>query len=188
MYPGLAEKNIEELIDQYNIALQQAYDDYQDNVITYEEADTRKVHLFFTALGLPEPSLDEVKKFPAVYKAVYRENRRATPRSVETLIRLREHGYRIAIITNGQIEDQREKAEAIGILYLVDRLITSEEVGYRKPDSRIFQYAIRQLGASPHTTCMVGDSIDSDIKGALDAHLAAILYCPTAQSSEVFIL
>ncbi|KAL6365956.1 hypothetical protein LRP88_00539 [Fusarium phalaenopsidis] len=172
-----------ELIDKYNAALQQAYDDYLNKVITCEEADTRKIHLFFTAIGLPEPSLDEVTAFRAGSKAVYRASRRATPGSIETLLRLRKHGYRICVITNGQTEDQAAKAEAIGIRHLVDRIITSEEAGYRKPDPRIFQYALEQLGAPPQTI-MVGDSADSDIKGALDAQLAAIMYSPTAQESQ----
>lgn len=182
-YPGLAGKNVEELVDKYNTALQQAYDDYLNKVISYEEADTRKVHLFFTAIGLPEPSLDEVSSFRARYKAIYRANRRVTPGSIEALLRVRKHGYRICIITNGQTEDQTAKAEAIGIRHLVDRIITSEEAGYRKPDRRIFHYAMKQLGA-PHQTIMVGDSADSDIKGALDAKLAAIMYSPTAQESQ----
>ncbi|EHK18568.1 uncharacterized protein TRIVIDRAFT_50980, partial [Trichoderma virens Gv29-8] len=175
-YSGLAGKNVEELTGQYNAALQRAYDAYLDKTITYEEADIRKIHLFFASLGLPEPSLDEVQEFRDAYKVVYRENRRATPGSIEALARLREHGFRIAVITNGQVEDQAAKAKAIGIMHLIDRIITSEETGYRKPDCRIFQYAIEQLGASLDTTWMIGDSADSDIKGALDAQLAAIMY------------
>ncbi|UKZ52774.1 hypothetical protein TrVGV298_006561 [Trichoderma virens] len=183
-YSGLAGKNVEELTGQYNAALQRAYDAYLDKTITYEEADIRKIHLFFASLGLPEPSLDEVQEFRDAYKVVYRENRRATPGSIEALARLREHGFRIAVITNGQVEDQAAKAKAIGIMHLIDRIITSEETGYRKPDCRIFQYAIEQLGASLDTTWMIGDSADSDIKGALDAQLAAIMYSPTANDSQ----
>ncbi|KAL6829664.1 HAD-like domain-containing protein [Trichoderma sp. SZMC 28015] len=183
-YAGLAEKTVDELIDKYSIALQQAYDAYLDKVITYEEADVQKIHLFFSSLGLPEHSLGEVQKFRDTYKTVYRKNRRATPGSIEALVRLREYGYRIAIITNGQVEDQTAKAKAIGIHHLIDRIITSEEAGYRKPDRRIFQYAIEQLDASLDTACMIGDSTDSDIKGALDAQMAAIMYSPTAQNSQ----
>ncbi|KAI8712233.1 hypothetical protein NCS52_01321000 [Fusarium sp. LHS14.1] len=183
LYPVLEGKNVEELVDKYNTALQKAYDEYLDKAITYEEANTRKVHLFFTSLGLPKPSVDEVNEFRGGYKAIYRANRKATPGSVETLLRLRKHGYRICIITNGQTEDQATKAEAIGIRHLVDRIITSQEVGYRKPDPRIFQYAMEQFGASPQII-MVGDSADSDIKGALDVQLTAIMYSPTTQESE----
>ncbi|QYS96939.1 hypothetical protein H0G86_004176 [Trichoderma simmonsii] len=183
-YNELKKKEFDELIDKYNFALQRAYDAYLDKAITYEQADVQKIHLFFSSLGLPEPSLDEIQKFRDTYKAVYRKNRRATPGSIEALARLRERGYRIAIITNGQVEDQTAKAKAIGIHHLIDRIITSEEAGYRKPDRRIFQYAIEQLGASLDTACMIGDSAESDIKGAVDAQMVAIMYSPAAQNSQ----
>ncbi|PNP46768.1 hypothetical protein TGAMA5MH_01720 [Trichoderma gamsii] len=148
-YSALTERTVEELMKQYDASLQQTYDLYLNNVITYEEADARKIHLFFKSLGLPKPSLDEVQKVRDAYRAVYGANRRSTAGSVETLVRLREHGYRIGIIINGQIQDQTEKAKAIGILHLTDRIITSDEAGHRKPDRRIFQYAIEQLGTNP---------------------------------------
>jgi FMN phosphatase YigB (HAD superfamily) len=183
-YASLAGNKLEDLIARYNAALQRAYDKYLCKEITYEEADVMKVQLFFTELGLPEPSPEEAREFRAIYKPAYRGNRRAIPGSVETLVRLREHGYRLAIVSNGQIEDQVAKAEAIGIRHLVDRIFTSEEAGCSKPNRRIFQFAIEALGASPHMMHMVGDSADSDIKGALDAGLSAILYSPIAQESQ----
>lgn len=184
-YTALAGSTVEELIEQYNASHQQAYDAYLDKVITYEEADIRKICLFFASLGLPEPSLDDVQQFRDAYEAVYRANRRTTAGSVEALVRLREHGYYIGIITNGQVQDQTDKAKAISILHLTDRIITSEEAGCRKPDRRIFQYAVEQLGLNSfEKTYMIGDSADSDIKGALDAQLAAIMYSPTAQDSQ----
>lgn len=39
-------------------------------MITYKEADIQKIRLFFAALGLSEPSLEEVKEFRVGYKAV----------------------------------------------------------------------------------------------------------------------
>lgn len=57
-------------------------------VVTYEEADIRKIYLFFVAIGLPQPSLDEAQEFRDTYKAAYRENRRATPGSIKALARL----------------------------------------------------------------------------------------------------
>ncbi|RYP79880.1 hypothetical protein DL769_002713 [Monosporascus sp. CRB-8-3] len=175
-YAYLAEHVLEELIARYNAALQQAYSQYLYKEITYEEADVMKVQLFFTGLGLPSPTPEEGRDFRATYKPAYRENQRATSGSIETLIRLRENGYRLAIVSNGQIDDQTAKAEAIGIRHLVDRIVTSEEAGYCKPDRRIFEFAIEALDASPQMTYMVGDSLDSDIKGALNAGLNAILY------------
>ena len=143
-----------------------------------------KVRSFFAGLGLTEPSRDEVKEFRAIYRLAYRENRRATPGSIETLVRLRERGYHLAIVSNGQIGDQTAKAEAIGIRHLVDRIFTSEEAGCCKPDRRIFQFAIEALDASPDVMLMVGDSANSDVKGALDAGMSAVLYSPVAHESR----
>jgi hypothetical protein len=90
------------------------------------------------------------------------------------------------MITNGQVQGQRKKAEAISILHLIDRIITSEEAGYRKTDPCIFQYAIEQLGVTFDTACMIGKSADS-VKWALEAHMVAIVYSPTAQDSQRYL-
>lgn len=186
-YVSLSNYVHEDLIERYHNALQAAYDKYLRKEITYDEADSLKVQIFYEGLGLPQPNLEDIKEFRSIYKNAYRKNRRATPGAVETLVRLRESGYRIAIVTNGQTEDQTAKTEAIGIRHLVDRIVTSEEAGCCKPDSRIFRFAIDTIakGAVSPMVYMIGDSADSDIKGALDAGLNAILYSPLAQMSRL---
>ena len=183
-YPNLAEFTLEILITVYNVALQKAYDKYLAKEIMYIETDAMKVQLFFTQLGLPTPTDDEISQFRGVYKSAYRQNRRATKGSIETLVRLREMGYRLAIVTNGQMEDQEAKAEAIGVRQLVEHVFTSEEVGFSKPDARIFQYAMNVMGASPQETWMMGDSIEADVKGALNAGLQAIWYAPAVEEAS----
>ncbi|KAF5989340.1 had-superfamily protein [Fusarium bulbicola] len=180
-YSGLAATPVPVLINHYSQCLQRAYDRYLDKVITHDETESEKVKLFFQAIHLPEPTAKDIKEFRDTYKPVYRENRRATPGSIETLARLREHGYRLAIITNGQIQDQADKAKAIGVDHLIDHIITSEEAGYPKPDVRIFQYAMGKL--SYGSAYMVGDSIESDIRGALEAQLTAVLYSPLSHDT-----
>lgn len=177
-YPVLQVREEDELIATYDRCLQNAYNQYLKKEITYEEKDIKKVRLFFGELGMPEPSLEDIENFKQTYQAAYRENRQATSGSVETLIRLRELGYRLAIVTNGQTQDQREKAKAIGVLSLVDFLCTSEEVGAVKPNPRIFRFALDALGADAGLSYMVGDDMRTDIKGALECGLKPILYCP----------
>ncbi|KAK8128958.1 hypothetical protein PG984_010066 [Apiospora sp. TS-2023a] len=184
-YPALARKTPDELIGKYDAALQRAYDSYIRKEISYEQADENKVKEFFAAVGLAEPGLTEIKEFRAIYKRAYREALRATPGSIETLSRLRERGYLLAILTNGRTEDQMEKADSIGVRHLVHHLITSEEAGCAKPDPRIFHLVLDRLGTSADATYMVGDSPSSDIKGALDAGMSPILYCPSARDSQL---
>ncbi|KAK1241349.1 hypothetical protein MKX08_001323 [Trichoderma sp. CBMAI-0020] len=185
IFPALAEKTVEELMELYNASLQQTYDEYLAKMITYEEADSRKIHLFFASLDLPAPGLEQGQQFINAYWTVYRANRRPTLGSIEVLVRLRENGYSIGIITDGGVQEQREKAEAIGVLHLTDRIITSEQAGYRKPDRRIFEYAIAQLGMNSfEDTYVVGNCGDPDIESALNVRLTTILYSPTAEVSQ----
>lgn len=61
------------------------------------------------------------------------------------------------------------------MLYLNEHIIISLELDIKKPNPRIFYYAIEQLGVpdiSYGSTHMVRDSIYSDIKGALNVYVA----------------
>ncbi|KAB5540442.1 HAD-like domain-containing protein [Coniochaeta sp. 2T2.1] len=175
-FPVLAVHSLPTLTTAYNAALQHAYDRYLAKEITYDETEPLKVGLFFTSLGISTPPT--VQEFRSIYKPVYRASSRATPGAIETLIRLRERGYRLAIVTNGQTEEQQAKAEAIGVLGLVERVFTSQGLGMCKPEGAIFRFAVRQMGVEAERTVMVGDSVEADVKGAVDAGLGAILYAP----------
>ena len=71
------------------------------------------------------------------------------------------------IVTNGPSRMQRHKCEALGLDQLARFIIVSEEVGYAKPDPRIFRDALSETGlASPKQIMFVGDNPVSDIDGA----------------------
>lgn len=183
-YSALATFNFTDLITQYNTSLQLAYDEYLRKIITYNEIDYRKIRLFFQGLGLNVPDDAGIAEFRDVYRPAYRDNRRATIGSIVTLVWLRKQGVNLAIITNGQAKDQLEKAKAIGVHNLVDYMITSEEAGCYKPDKVIFQLAIDALGCCLSETYMVGDSVRSDIIGALGSGINAILFPPISTDSH----
>lgn len=44
--------------------------------------------------------------------------------------------------------------------------MVSGEVGYGKPDCRIYQLVLSQLGVKPEVTWNIGDSLETDIRGA----------------------
>jgi HAD superfamily hydrolase (TIGR01549 family) len=176
----------EQLIETYERSLQKAYDSYLRGDISYDEKDIIKLRSFFGELGLPEPDQDKIKEFKAVYKVAYRESRRATPGSIETLIELKKACYQLAIVTNGQTTDQNEKAEAIGVASLVDRIFTSQEVGEVKPDPWIFEGALNALDCEARWSFMVGDDPKTDIQGAINqGKLFPFLYNPRARTGKI---
>ena len=82
------------------------------------------------------------------------------------LIGLSQAGKPWGIVTNGG-PDQRSKARAAGFEAMLPFMVSSEESGYRKPDPRICQEAMKRLGEVPITsTLFVGDQAEADIVGA----------------------
>ncbi len=63
---------------------------------------------------------------------------------------------RTAIVSNAW-PGTRERIAQAGMLDLADETVLSCEVGYAKPDPRIYQAALRQLAASPGDALFVDD-------------------------------
>jgi 2-haloacid dehalogenase len=87
------------------------------------------------------------------------------------------HGkYRLAIISNGIGEAQRGRLIAGGIEHYFDTLIISDEVGYWKPNKEIFDEALKRLHISHTEALFVGDSLNDDYYGALNAGIDFCYY------------
>lgn len=80
--------------------------------------------------------------------------------------------YPIYLLTNGFSEVQDIKIRNTGIDRYITRMITSEEAGAKKPAREMFDYAIRQTGADPLQSIMIGDDLENDVMGALNADFA----------------
>jgi FMN phosphatase YigB (HAD superfamily) len=62
-----------------------------------------------------------------------------------------------------------------GLRKYFDSIVYSYKTGLLKPDQKIFELSLRQLKADPKMTLMIGDSFESDIKGAKNAGIDGIL-------------
>jgi len=89
---------------------------------------------------------------------------------------LRQRGYRMHMTSNGFHEVQYKKLEACGLLDYFDTIILSEDAGANKPSPLFFDYALRQSEACRTTTLMIGDNLQTDIKGALSSGIDALLF------------
>ena len=93
--------------------------------------------------------------------------------AIEVLEYLKEK-YIMHIITNGFEEVQFKKLKNANLLPFFDKIITSEKVGVKKPNPKIFQYAMDISGASSNESIMIGDNFEADILGAINAGMQAI--------------
>ena len=104
----------------------------------------------------------------------------------EVMDYLKQRGYRMHMCSNGFHEVQYKKLDACGLRDYFDTIILSEDAGVNKPSKTYFDYALKMSGASRETTLMIGDNLQSDILGALNADLDAMLFNRWQVPSEEF--
>ena len=108
-----------------------------------------------------------------VYLSSYPEMLILGPLTRALLEDVQEAGIPVAIVTNGGSAMQSRKIDASGLRGLVDAVIISEELGVAKPDPRIFEHALAQIGAAAAASLFVGDNPEADILGAKGAGMRA---------------
>lgn len=91
------------------------------------------------------------------------------PNTIEILTYLTGKKYQLHLITNGFEKTQHSKLKYSGLGKFFTEVITSEGSNSLKPDKEIFDFAFEKTGASPAESIMLGDSIEVDIIGAMNA-------------------
>ncbi|TMC77314.1 MAG: HAD family hydrolase, partial [Chloroflexi bacterium] len=70
----------------------------------------------------------------------------------------RAHGLRVVLVSNtlwSAAEDMAADLPALGLDHLIDGVVTSHTVGYRKPHRAIFERALAIARVEPHDAVMV---------------------------------
>ena len=91
------------------------------------------------------------------------------PYALEILEYLTQRKYELHLITNGFEKTQHSKLKHSGLDKYFKEVITSEGSSSLKPNKEIFDFAFKKTGARPTESIMLGDSIDVDIIGAMNA-------------------
>ena len=102
---------------------------------------------------------------------------RADPEAQTTLLRLKNDGLCLGVISNFDHRVYRI-LEGLGLASLFDSITISSEAGYAKPRREIFEKALASLRVDAHTAMHVGDSAHLDLAAAAEAGLAAVLFDP----------
>lgn len=82
--------------------------------------------------------------------------------------------YKLHIITNGFEEVQSKKMQKSGLGSYFKNVITSEQVGVKKPNPAIYNFALKSCNAKADESIMIGDNYEADVMGALASGLDAI--------------
>jgi len=82
----------------------------------------------------------------------------------ETLQKIKEKNIKLGIMTNGTSESQRRKLKRFDIEKYFNYIFIEGEVGYGKPDIKIFEYMLQTTGIECNKIIMVGDNLIWDIE------------------------
>ncbi len=119
-----------------------------------------------------EPSLEgDPVAFAETYVSYLSQGHCFLPGAEEALRTLAKE-YRLYLATNGFAQVQEGRLDSAGIRDCFEKIFISEEIGAYKPSVAFFEGCFAQIpGFDPTQAIMVGDSLNSDMKGGIDAGL-----------------
>src|SRR5690606_12128892 len=165
--------NSDDFIETYTINNHRLWDLYHHGKI--DKPTLRKLRFAdtFQQLGV-DPELFP-KQFEEEYLRICPTKTNLFPNAIETLEYL-QHRYNLHLISNGFKEACETKLRSSNLAQYFKTVVISEVFGVNKPDARIFEYAVTQGETQKDYSVMVGDNLDADVRGAINAGMDAIYF------------
>ena len=140
----------------------------------WDRTNRRYVAPIRTALAEADVPAELIEDICTLRLGYHRRALVPRPGAVDTLLRLRELGYLLGLITvcSEDIEVLWPETEFAG---LFDAEIFSSRVGLSKPDPRIYLACCEALGVEPHEAVFVGDGANDELAGAERVGMRAVL-------------
>jgi YjjG family noncanonical pyrimidine nucleotidase len=165
---------IADFIEKYAPINQACWKLYQYDKITHAELRYNRLKHTFDALEY-FVSDGQIESIAHDYIQILPENNRLFDGTIEVLEYL-EKKYNLHIITNGFADVQYKKINNSNIGSFFKTITNSEMAGVKKPNPIIFEYALNLAQANKENSVMIGDCLEADVQGALDAGLGAIFF------------
>ena len=139
--------------------------------------DLRSARRQIVMVALADLDVDDVglaHRIGDAYTAEREARMEPLPGAIDTVRWLRRAGRRLALLTNGAGPSQRKKLAKFGLTDLFDVVLIEGEMGFGKPDRRVFERALREVSVDPPDAWMVGDNLEWDVEQAQRMGLHAI--------------
>lgn len=176
-YESIVKAGFNVSVEKFMEAYTKAHEKYR--VIRYEElvevTNAIWISDALNCLGFKTDAEDpRVKVAVNVFFEDYLNSLELNPCTKEMLTEVSK-SYRLGLISNFTYAPVIHAGlRKLGIGQFFNAILVSEDVGWRKPNRRIFQEALARLGVAAHETVFVGDCPQEDIKGAADAGMRTV--------------
>ncbi|MBK0370966.1 YjjG family noncanonical pyrimidine nucleotidase [Flavobacterium agrisoli] len=161
-------------IEKYIPINQSCWQLYQNDQITHHELRYNRLKFSFDALSysINDTQIDKLAQDYIDFLPLHNHLFDGT---IEILNYLQTK-YKLHIITNGFAEVQHKKMTNSALSNYFVTVTNSEMAGVKKPNPIIFDYALSEAKAQKETSIMIGDSLEADVLGALNAGIDAIFF------------
>lgn len=123
-----------------------------------------------TLLGLQRLGIDDAALARQISDAYAHERDARSgffPGARETLEALRRQGVPLVLMTNGSSALQRQKLVRFDLERYFGAILVEGELGFGKPDARVYTTALEHLGVPPEQVWAVGDNLLWDVAGPM---------------------
>ncbi|XP_054010615.1 N-acylneuraminate-9-phosphatase [Hylaeus anthracinus] len=104
---------------------------------------------------------------------------------VISMIRQLRKKYLLGLITNGPSNAQWEKIRKLSLEQYFDIILVSGDLPWEKPHREIFRRACRFLNVKSEKCIMVGDKLETDILGGIEAGLGGTVWIPISDKPHL---
>jgi putative hydrolase of the HAD superfamily len=158
--------------ERYSYHNERLWDRYTKGFIKQDELRWKRMWLALLDFKLADEVLS--KQMSVQFLELLPTKKVLFPYTVEILSYLKEKKYRMHLITNGFEKVQFNKLQQSNLHPYFEEVITSEASNSLKPNKEIFDYALAKTGAKVEESIMIGDNLDADIQGGINAGMDTI--------------
>lgn len=176
------DKSDSEFISIYSKINDKMWEDYRNHKIDKETLRTERFVLCFEAMGYPTDKIPTDLWMQYIEICPTKTN--LIPGAIETLDYLASD-HSLHLITNGFSETQRRKLKHSKLDHYFSSLTISEEVGAKKPETKIFREALSISGINSKESIYVGDNHDADVVGAINSNWDMFWYNPDEKPTSI---
>ena len=160
------------------------WDRYHKGLISSEELKWKRMWRTLLDFKIADEPL--AKEMSAKFLEILPTKKLLFPHTIEILNYLTEKNYSLHLITNGFETTQWSKLNNSGLGKYFTHVITSEGSNSLKPKKEIFDFAMHMANASLPESIMIGDSLDADIQGAMNAGMDTVFVNHINAVAEIF--
>jgi putative hydrolase of the HAD superfamily len=166
--------------DEHRAMAQRYYDDperwfprYASGDVAFEVMRAGRLAEVAAAFGLAVPD-GAHRSYEEAYAPAFRRAQRLFPDVPDLLVAAEGASLPVALLTNSAQAPTEVKLEALALAGRFDVVVTTDTLGFGKPDPRVYLEACRLVGVEPGRVVCIGDNLEWDVLGAEAAGLRAV--------------